>query len=163
MFDTSSLSLPEIGVPTICTDIYRGQHCVIKCRNGWYFSGTRSCTVRAPPGRLSGLSVFSIESQFRTGLLYGRAGSLTALFGGFRPGQYLGYRPKRPGQGQKKAKKAAKKKKKTAKVEGVETETGKAEAEGVETETGKDNKEKTNTEKEEAAAAADPGPSGLAA
>jgi hypothetical protein len=44
IFSTSSLSIPEIGVPTICTSIYRGQQCIITCRNGWYFSGTRSCS-----------------------------------------------------------------------------------------------------------------------
>jgi hypothetical protein len=46
----SSLSLPEIGVPTICTDIYRDQTCTILCRNGWYFSGTRSCTCKFGDG-----------------------------------------------------------------------------------------------------------------
>jgi hypothetical protein len=51
-----------------------------------------SHTVRALQGRLSGLRVperFPYENQLCTGLLYGRAGRLTALFGGFRPGQRL--------------------------------------------------------------------------
>jgi hypothetical protein len=41
-------------------------------------------TVRALPGRLSGRLAFSYEKLFCTRLLYGRAGRLTALFGGFR-------------------------------------------------------------------------------
>ena len=45
-----------------------------------------SRTVRAHPGRLSGLSVFNSASGL-CGALYGRAWRLTAQNGGFRPGQ----------------------------------------------------------------------------
>jgi hypothetical protein len=50
MFSTNSLSIPEIGVPTICINIYRGQSCDITCRNGWYFSGARSCSCSFTDG-----------------------------------------------------------------------------------------------------------------
>jgi hypothetical protein len=55
--------------------------------NGFYL------TVRARPGRLSALSVsqrFSMKIHVVWGFLYGRAGRLTSLFGGFRPGQVEG-------------------------------------------------------------------------
>ena len=50
VFNKSSLSIPEIGKPTICTNIYRGQHCVITCRNGWYMSGIRGCSCSFDDG-----------------------------------------------------------------------------------------------------------------
>ena len=56
------------------------------------FRDANGSTVRAHPGRLSALSVtyrFPYENPFCTGILYGRAGRLNALFGGSRPGQYI--------------------------------------------------------------------------
>ena len=44
-------------------------------------------TVRARPGCLGALGVLRSISDFSMALLYGRAGRLTALCGGFRPGQ----------------------------------------------------------------------------
>jgi hypothetical protein len=47
--------------------------------------------VRARPGRLGGLSVpwrFPSKNMFCMAVLYGRAGRLTTLFGGSRPGQW---------------------------------------------------------------------------
>ena len=49
---------------------------------GW----TPGFTVRALPGRLSTLGVLHSKC-LSMALLHGRAGRLTAIFGGFRPGQ----------------------------------------------------------------------------
>ena len=56
LFSFDDLGLPEIGVPTICNKIYRGQTCDIRCRYGWYFAGTRSCSCDFGTGacKLSG-------------------------------------------------------------------------------------------------------------
>jgi hypothetical protein len=56
LFSFDSLGLPEIGAPTICDKIYRGQTCDITCRFGWYFAGTRSCSCDFGTGscKLSG-------------------------------------------------------------------------------------------------------------
>ena len=44
-------------------------------------------TVRARPGRVSGLCISHSKNTLSAAFLYGRAGRLTAPFGGFRPGQ----------------------------------------------------------------------------
>jgi hypothetical protein len=59
------------------------------CRFQKTFEEIYNATVRAALGRLSALIAFSYENPFCMGLLYGRAGRLTAENGGFRPGQSL--------------------------------------------------------------------------
>ncbi len=56
----------------------------------WLMFKVYSPLCPRPPGaikRPQRSPVFSIEKRFSIALLYGRAGRLTALFGGFRPGQ----------------------------------------------------------------------------
>ena len=89
-----------VCIPERCTGVHDavtaslvGMEVCDGCGNGCGgMCNPRDCvggatTVRARPGRLSALAAFSYENPFCMGLLYGRAGRLTAKNGGFRRGQ----------------------------------------------------------------------------